>query len=61
MVEFNLICPKWHLGQVGHGGKKTVISYSVKSTTIGVDFDYIRSAVTLTASSCIKIAIARAN
>jgi hypothetical protein len=23
MVGFKLICPKWHLGQVGHGGKKS--------------------------------------
>jgi hypothetical protein len=24
MVGSKLICPKWHFGQVGHGGKKTV-------------------------------------
>jgi hypothetical protein len=24
MVEFKSICPKWHFGQVGHEGKKTI-------------------------------------
>jgi len=24
MVESKLTCPKWHFGQVGHGGKKTI-------------------------------------
>jgi hypothetical protein len=24
MVESKSTCPKWHFGQVGHGGKKTV-------------------------------------
>jgi hypothetical protein len=24
MVKSKLICPKWHFGQVGHGGKKTI-------------------------------------
>jgi hypothetical protein len=23
-IESKLICPKWHFGQVGHGGKNTV-------------------------------------
>ncbi len=24
MVGSKLTCPKWHFGQVGHGGKKTI-------------------------------------
>jgi len=24
MVGSKSICPKWHFGQVGHGGKKTI-------------------------------------
>ncbi len=24
MVGSKLICPKWHFGQIGHGGKKTI-------------------------------------
>jgi hypothetical protein len=24
MVESKSICSKWHFGQVGHGGKKTI-------------------------------------
>jgi hypothetical protein len=24
MVESKSTCPKWHFGQVGHGGKKTI-------------------------------------
>ncbi len=24
MVDSKLTCPKWHFGQVGHGGKKTI-------------------------------------
>jgi hypothetical protein len=24
MVESETICPKWHFGQVGHGGKNTI-------------------------------------
>jgi len=24
VVKSKLICPKWHLGQVEHGGKKTI-------------------------------------
>jgi hypothetical protein len=24
MVGFKSTCPKWHFGQVGHGGKKTI-------------------------------------
>jgi hypothetical protein len=24
MVRSKSICPKWHFGQVGHGGKKTI-------------------------------------
>jgi hypothetical protein len=23
-IKFKTICPKWHFGQVGHGGKKTI-------------------------------------
>jgi len=23
MAKSKLICPEWHFGQVGHGGKKT--------------------------------------
>jgi len=29
MVEFKLTCPKWHFGQVGHGGKKTIWGVSL--------------------------------
>jgi hypothetical protein len=24
MVESKLTCPKWHFGQIRHGGKKTI-------------------------------------
>jgi hypothetical protein len=24
MVKSKMICPKWHFGQVGHEGKKTI-------------------------------------
>ncbi len=24
MIRSKLICPKWHFGQIGHGGKKTI-------------------------------------
>jgi hypothetical protein len=29
MVKSKLTCPKWHFGQVGHGGKKTIGGYFI--------------------------------
>jgi len=30
MVRSKLICPQWHFGQVGHGGKKTIGGFFTK-------------------------------
>jgi len=35
MVGSKSICPKWHFGQVGHGGTKTIgLKFLVKKTKI---------------------------
>jgi hypothetical protein len=44
MVGSKTICPKWHFGQVGHGGEKNIwqILISIKVTS---DFQEIKELV----------------
>ncbi len=36
MVRSKSICPKWHFGQIGHEGKKTMISCNVMTIFVHV-------------------------
>ncbi len=58
------ICPKWHFGQVGHGHKKTMISYSVgrrvflkarPNITIGLNKLPITTGEVLNATTTVRL------
>jgi hypothetical protein len=42
MVRSKSTCPKWHFGQVGHGGKKTIWGFFyVKKTLISCNVNEV--------------------